>query len=127
MRGAVASEYVETEVHGGIPPHRVSMVGIALGVVPLDEQSGTLQPVVVRLSWGCWSRPGKVHGIEGRLVVIAVQRGQPGRSSVEVGAEECPQCLALLGIELGRRYALGVDRVRHRVVVGVAQSRSRHR
>ena len=50
MRGAVAGEYVETKVDGGIAPHRVSMVGIALGVVPLDQQSGTLQPVVVRLS-----------------------------------------------------------------------------
>jgi hypothetical protein len=50
MRGAVAGEHVKTEVHSGIAPHRVSMVGIALGVVPLDQQSGTLQPVVVRLS-----------------------------------------------------------------------------
>ena len=53
MRGAMAGEYVKTEVHGRIAPHRVSMVGIALGVVPLDQQSGTLQSVVVRLSWGC--------------------------------------------------------------------------
>ena len=97
MRRAVAGEHVQTEVRGGIAPHRVSMIGVALGVVPFDQQPGTLQPVIVRLSRSSRSRPGKMHAVEGRLIVVAVQRRDPGRRPVEVGTEQGPQHLALLG------------------------------
>ena len=45
----------------------------------------------------------------------------PFRRPVEVAAEESPQHLALLGIELRRWYALGLDRVCNGLVFGVTQ------
>src|SRR4051794_35898142 len=48
VRRAVPGQRVEPEVGLGVPPHRVCVVGVALGVVPLEEEPRTLDPVVVR-------------------------------------------------------------------------------
>src|SRR5215217_1189872 len=82
MCRAVLRENVETEVRGRIAPHRVGMVGVVLGVVPLDQQPGTLRPVVVRLGRRTPPRPGVVDGIRGRVIVVAAQRGQARRCRV---------------------------------------------
>src|SRR4029453_11356983 len=118
---AVAGEAIETEVRGGIAPHRVSMVGVALRVVPLDQKLGTLQPVVVRLARDSRSRPGEVDGVEYRLVVVAVEGGHPGWCPIEVGSKEGPQHLPLLGVELPGRYAPGFDRVGNGRLAGPTQ------
>src|SRR5829696_4441132 len=120
MCRAVLRENVETEVRGRIAPHRVRMVGVVLGVVPLDQQPGTLQPVVVRLARRSPSRPGEMDGIQGRLIV-ALQRGHPGRCPVQVSGEEGSQDLSLLGVELRCRYAPRLDRVRNGLLICVTQ------
>src|SRR5215218_5461015 len=121
MCRAVLRENVETEVRGRIAPHRMRMVGVVLGVVPLDQQPGTLQPVVVRLAGRSPSRPGEMDGIQGRLIVVALQRGHPGRCPVQVGGEEGSQDLLLLGVELRCRYAPWLDCVRNGLLICVTQ------
>src|SRR5215218_5405998 len=83
MCRAVLRENVETEIRGRIAPHRVGMVGVVLRI-PLDQQPGTLQPVVVRLARRSPSRPGEVDRIQGRFIVVALQRGRSGRCPVQV-------------------------------------------
>src|SRR5215212_2778729 len=121
MCRAVLRENVETEVRGWIAPHRVGMVGVVLGVVPLDQQPGTLQPVIVRLARRRPSRPGEVDGIQGRLIVVALQRGHPGRCPVQVGGEERSQDPSLLGVELRCRYSPRLDRVRNGLLICLTQ------
>src|SRR5215208_1072917 len=121
MCRAVLRENVETEIRGRIAPHRVGMVGVVLSVVPLDQQPGTLQPVVVRLARRRPSRPGEVDRIQGRFIVVALQRGHSGRCPAQVGGEEGSQDLSLRGVELRCRYALGLDRVRNGLLICVTQ------
>ena len=101
----------------------------ALGVVPLDQQPRALQPVVVRRTGLGRARPGDVDGVEGLVVGVAADRGDPGGDAVEVGRQQRAQHLALAGVELGRRHALGGGGVLERgvVVVGVARRRRRWR
>src|SRR3954471_7578152 len=68
MNGTVASEHVEPEVVSGVPPHRMRVVDVALGVVPFGEQPRALQSVVVRLPALCAARPHEVQVLEGALV-----------------------------------------------------------
>ena len=123
VRRSVAGEYVETEVSRGIPPDGVGVIGRALGVVPFDQEPGTLQSVVVRLSRVGRARPGEVDGVEDRFVLVAIQERDAGRRPVEVGAKEGPKRGALLGVKLGGGYAFGVRGVRQGIVIGIAQTR----
>jgi hypothetical protein len=65
----VEGEDVESEVAGRVAPHRVRVVGTALGVVPFDQQVRALDPVVVGPAWIEGSGPGDVHGVEDGAVV----------------------------------------------------------
>ena len=48
--GVVAGEHVVAEVVERIAPHGVGVVGVALGVVVLDDEARALDAVVVRIA-----------------------------------------------------------------------------
>ena len=77
MCGAVLREDIETEVRGRIAPHRVGMVGAVLGVAHSISSRGPCSRVVVRLARRRPSRPGEVDRIQGRFIVVALQRDTP--------------------------------------------------
>ncbi len=51
------------------------------------------------------SRPGEVHGVERGGVVVAGDRLQRLGDPLQVGAQQCAQHLAALGVQVGRRHA----------------------
>ena len=95
MRGAVRGQHVEAEVGLRVAPDRVRVVGVALGVVVLDEQPRALQPVVVRRPGLGRTGPDQVHGVQRGRVGVAVQRRHLVRHPVEVAAQQLAQQLAL--------------------------------
>ena len=64
--GPVLGEDVAAELVARGPPDRVGVVDPALGVVPLGEQPGALEPVVVRLAALGAAGPREVHAVEAR-------------------------------------------------------------
>jgi hypothetical protein len=60
----VAPQEVVAEVALRIPPDAVDVVGVVLGVVVLDPQRRTVDPIVVGLSGLASSRPGEVDPLD---------------------------------------------------------------
>ena len=87
VHGPVLGQHVQSEVRLGVAPDRVRMVRTALGVVPLDEQSWPLEPVVVRLPGFDRAGPGEMDLVE-RGIVVRREWRDAVRDPAEVGAEE---------------------------------------
>ena len=67
----------------------VRMVGVALGVVPLDQQTRPLHAVVVRQAGFGRAGPGDVDGVQGRGAVPRQWRHRVGHPAViETGHHE---------------------------------------
>src|ERR1700691_1220792 len=71
VRGQVRPEDVVTEVGLWVTPYRVGVVRVALRVVVLDEQPGTLEPVVERLARIGGPGPRQVDPVEHGVAGVA--------------------------------------------------------
>ena len=106
VRRQVRAEGVVAEVGRRIPPHRVGVVRLALGVVVLDEQARALQPVVVRLAGVGGPGPGQVDGVQRGLVGVFRLRRQAVRDAPGVGGQQRAQQVPLPGVQIPGRQAL---------------------
>src|ERR1039457_7347047 len=59
MAAVVLGQHVVAEIIGRVPPHRVDVIAVALGVVVLDEQPWSLDAEIMPLSGFGAARPGK--------------------------------------------------------------------
>ncbi len=87
----MTSQDVVAEVAGGIAPHRVDVVDVALGVVVFGEKSRSLQSVVVRLPALDASSPRKVDRaqfVTGELLGFPLSKLL--RDSTDEDVENCP-------------------------------------
>src|SRR5215471_13097820 len=89
---------VVAEIGYRITPYRVGVVGVALGVVVLDEQPRALQTVIVRLAWAVGPGPGEVDLVQCRVATVVRERRQPIRDPPQVGGEQRAQQVSLPGI-----------------------------
>ena len=106
VRRQVRAEGVVAEVGRRITPHRMGVVGLALGVVVLDEQPRALQPVVMRLAGAGGPGPGQVDGVQRGLVGVVRLRRQAVRDAPQVGGQQRAQQVPLPGVEFPGRQAL---------------------
>ena len=93
-------QHVLREVAVGIAPHRVDVVGAALGVVVFHQQPRALDSVVVRLARLDVPRPGK--GKIDEVVDVLQLRfhvGQRIGDPPDLDIEEGPEHLLLVGRE----------------------------
>ena len=101
MSGAMSGQDVQPEVRGRLPPDRVRVVGVVLGVVPLDEEARPLEPVVVRLT-----RLGRPDPREAdRVDLVAVVRRRDTRLDATATARRLGVRLLGLGAQLARLRA----------------------
>src|SRR5690606_32449616 len=91
----------EPEILDGVPPDGMAVVAIPLGVVILDENAGTLNPVVVQVPSLRAARPGEVHLVEERriLVIAPLPLDDLLRCPRDVGEDQHAENLALSGSE----------------------------
>jgi hypothetical protein len=105
--GQVRSEGVVAEVGFGVTPDRVGVVGVALGVVVLDEQPRALQPVIQWRAGLGGAGPGQVHGVQRGVVSVAWLRWQAVRDASQVGGQQSAEKVPLPGVQIAGRKALG--------------------
>jgi hypothetical protein len=86
MRCAVAGEHIETEVRSGIAPHRVSVVCVALGVVPLDQQPRTACSCACSTASG--NRSSRQMPTSGNQPVTVGDKGAVGGDEVGRGLRQ---------------------------------------
>lgn len=92
MAAVVLGQHVVAEIIGRVPPHRVDVIAVALGVVVLDEQPWSLDAEIMPLSGFGAARPGKDEVVHpGALDVVQLGPGhlvrQPPRERPHQGAE----------------------------------------
>src|ERR1700733_7807417 len=117
VRGQVRPEDVVTEVSLWVTPYRVGVVRVALRVVVLDEQPGTLEPVVERLTRIGGPGPRQVDPVEHGVAGVAHLRWQPVGHPFQIGGQERAEQITLAGVEVPARQALGVGCQREPAVV----------
>ncbi len=59
MQAVVLGQHIVAEITGRVPPHRVNVVAVRLGVVVLDEQRRPLDAEVMPLAGFGAARPGE--------------------------------------------------------------------
>src|SRR6202034_875127 len=117
VRGQVRPEDVVTEVGLWVTPYRVGVVRVALRVVVLDEQPGTLEPVIERLTRVGGPGPGQVDPVEHRVAGVVHLRRQPVGHPLQVRSQHRAQQLTLAGVEVAGWQALGVGGQREPAIV----------
>ena len=100
----MGGEHVRAEVAVGVPPHRVDVVGPALGVVVLSQQPRSLDAVVVRRTGLGVAGPGERQSFDqGARVLRRFGVGQRVGDPADVRVEQRPQHLDLIGPQTVRR------------------------
>ena len=92
MQPVVRGQHVVAEIVHRVPPRRMDVVAVGLGVVVLDEQRGSLDAVVVSLPGRRAARPGEgevVHAGAFQVVQLGPGHlvGQPPRERPDQGRE----------------------------------------
>src|ERR1700736_311310 len=113
MHAVVRSQHVVAEIVRRVPPRRMNVVAVSLGVVVLDEQRRSLDAEVMPLPRFGAPRPGEGEAIE-TSACEAVQLG-PARLARQPPRDRPPQGRERINLPLGQRSTRDTLRTRPNV------------